>query len=111
MKITFKECNIPLTRDNLIKISEEIGEKFYAKTIKTITYKHSWDKEYDSVTNRVEPIVVHKTNTGGHFIVKSHDLYYENKEEFDNESFIMKTVIVGLCPIEFDVNEDWNVDF
>ena len=112
MKIEFKDCNIPLTRDNLIKISEEIGDRFYAKTIETITHKCSWDKKYDSVRNRVEPIEVHKTNGSGHLVIRSHDFDYTEKEEFDNGSFVKKTVIVGLCPIEFDVNEEeWNVSF
>lgn len=110
MKIEFKECNIPLTRDNLIKISKEIGERFYAKTIETITHKRSWDKEYDSVKNRVEPVEVHKTN-GGHLVIRSHDFNYTEKEVLENDTFVKKTVIVGLCPIEFDVNEEWNVYF
>lgn len=112
MKITFKDCNIPLTRDNLIKISEEIGERFYAKTIESITYKNSWDKKYDSVRNMVEPVEVHKTNGSGHIVIRSHDFDYTAKEEFDNGSFVKKTVIVGLCPIEFDANEEeWNISF
>lgn len=110
MKIEFKDCNIPLTRDNLIKISKEIGERFYAKTIETITYKKSWDKEFDSVRNRVEPIEVHKISNG-HVVTRSHNLEYTDKEVFENDTFVRKTVIVGLCPIEFDVNEDWKVRF
>ena len=110
MKITFKDVNIPLTRDNLIKISEEIGEKFYAKTIETITYKRSWEKEHDSVRKRVELVEVGKTSGGGHIVIRSHNFEYTDKEEFDNGSFVKKTVIVGLCPVEFDVNEEeWDV--
>ena len=112
MKIKFKDCCIPLTRDNLIKISEEIGERFYAKTIETITHKCSWDKKYDSVRNMVEPIEVYKTNGSGHLVIRSHDFEYTLKEEFENDSFIKKTVIVGLCPIEFDVDEhEWRIWF
>ena len=112
MKIEFKECNIPLTKNNLVKISEEIGERFYAKTIETFTNKISWDKKYDYVRNRVEPIEVHKTNGGGRIVVRSHDFDYTDKEVFENDTFVKKTVIVGLCPIEFDVNEDeWDVSF
>lgn len=110
MKITFKDCYIPLTRDNLIKISEEIGIRFYAKTIETITAKHSWDKKWDSVRNRVEPIEVRKIKNG-HMVIRDHDFDYTDKEEYDNGDFIKKTVIVGLCPIEFDVNEDWKIGF
>jgi len=112
MKIEFKDCNISLTRNNLIKISKEIGERFYAKTIETITYKRSWYKKYDSVRNRVEPIEVHKTNGGGYIVIRSNNFEHTLKKEFENDSFIKKTVIVGLCPIEFDVNEEeWNISF
>ena len=111
MKIEFKDCNIPLTRNNLIKISEEIGIRFYAKTIETTTYKNSWDKKYDSVRNRVEPIEVRKT-MNGHIVIRDHDFEHTDKEEYDNGDFIKKTVIIGLCPIEFDVNEEeWEVGF
>lgn len=110
MKITFKECNIPLTRDNLIKISEEIGERFYAKTIETVTYKNSWNKQHDLVTKRVEQIEVSKTNNE-HVVIRNNRFDYTDKEVFENCIFIKKTVIVGLCPIEFDVNEDWKVNF
>ena len=111
MKIKFKKCNIPLTRDNLIKISEEIGIRFYAKTIETITAKHSWDKQWESVKNRVEPIEVRKTKNSGYIVIRSHDFDYTDQEESDNGDFIKKTVIVGLCPIEFDVNDEWKVNF
>ena len=110
MKITFKDCYIPLTRESLIKISEEISEKFYAKTIETVTHKCSWDKKYDSVRNRVEPVEVRKISNG-RIVIRSHSLDYTEKEEFDNGSFVKKTVIVGLCPIEFDVTDEWNVSF
>jgi len=110
MKIKFKDCNITLTRNNLIKISEEIGERFYAKTIQTITHKNSWDKKYDSVTNRVEPINVRKTSNG-HIVIRSHDFDYTDCV-FENNDLIKKTVIVGLCPIEFGVNEnEWKINF
>lgn len=112
MKIEFKDCNIPLTRDNLIKISEEIGERFYAKTIESITYKNPWDKKHDSVTNRVEPIYVLKNSYNSYIVVRNNDMDYTYKETFDNGMCIKKTVIVGLCPIEFDVNEEeWKVSF
>ena len=100
------------TVDTIKKISEEIGERFYAKTIETITHKCSWDKKYDSVRNMVEPIEVYKTNGSGHLVIRSHDFEYTLKEEFENDSFIKKTVIVGLCPIEFDVDEhEWRIWF
>ena len=110
MKIKFKKCNIPLTRDNLIKISEEIGKRFYVKTIETITHKYSFDKKLDSVRNRVEPIEVRKTNSG-HIVIRSHDFDYTDQEVFENDIFTKKTVIVGLCSIEFDVNDECRIVF
>lgn len=110
MKIEFKDCNIPLTMDNLIKISEEIGGRFYAKTIETKSYKNSWSKKYDSVTNRIEPIEVCKISNG-YAVIRSHSFEYTNKEVIETNGFVQKTIITGLCPIEFDVNEDWNVKF
>lgn len=111
MKVEFKDCNIPLTRDNLIKISEEIGERFYAKTIETITHKYSWDKKRDSATNRVQPVDVCKTSNG-YIVIRGHDIEYSDKEVCETQDFVKKTVIVGLCPIEFDVDEkEWRVSF
>lgn len=44
-KIQFTECNIPLTRDNLIQLSKDVNSKrFYIKTLKCIRFKHEWDE-------------------------------------------------------------------
>lgn len=90
MKVEFIECDYPLRREYLEKISKESNTEFFFALIQEeIEEGPSWNKKI-KYKKEIVPVVYHPN-----VIIFNHDIFYGVTHNYEKEK------IIGYCPLEF----------